>query len=150
VDFFEACSIVASGNKIVCKGHLFMYYIEENREYFDFTKIGNEVKAERERRGWTREKAAAMLDISESYLKAIENNGYAPGSQLFYRIMKLFSISVDKHFFPDTGSSKHDESLYLQAAGMLREREASELYVLISTMDGMDAARKLNSESGEE
>jgi transcriptional regulator with XRE-family HTH domain len=116
-----------------------MNYIGENREYFDFTKIGDEIKTERERRGWTREKAAVLLDISESYLKAIENNGAAPGFQLFYRVMKLFSISVDKYFFPDTpaNAGDRDESLYLRASDLLREREAGELYVLISTMDGM-------------
>jgi transcriptional regulator with XRE-family HTH domain len=84
------------------------------------------------------------LDISESYLKAIENHGAAPGFQLFYRIMTLFSISVDKYFFPDGNDSiVGDESLYLQANNLLREREAGELYVLISTMDGMETAKKL-------
>jgi transcriptional regulator with XRE-family HTH domain len=127
-----------------------MDYIGENREYYDFTKIGREIKAERERRGWTRDKASVALDISESYLKAIENNGAAPGFQLFYRIVKLFSISVDKHFFADTGvDTAGDESLYLQANNLLREREAGELYVLISTMDGMDTAKKLREENSD-
>jgi transcriptional regulator with XRE-family HTH domain len=127
-----------------------MEHIGENREYYDFRKIGSEIKAERERRGWTREKAAVLLDISESYLKAIENNGSAPGFQLFYRLTTLFSISVDKHFFPDkTISVTGDESLYLTANNLLRERESGELYVLISTMDGMDNAKRLRTESPE-
>jgi transcriptional regulator with XRE-family HTH domain len=121
-----------------------MNYIGENREYFDFTKIGDEIKAERERRGWTRERAAVLLDISESYLKAIENNGAAPGFQLFYRVMKLFSISVDKYFFPNTpeDSKIRDESLYHLANNLLRERETGELYVLIAAMDGMAAVKE--------
>jgi transcriptional regulator with XRE-family HTH domain len=124
-----------------------MDYIGENREYYDFTKIGCEIKAERKRRGWTREKAAVALDISESYLKAIENSGYAPGFQLFYRLVKLFSISVDKYFFADTDADiAGDESLYLQANNLLREREAGELYVLISAMDGMETAKKLRDD----
>ncbi|MDR2609854.1 MAG: helix-turn-helix transcriptional regulator [Clostridiales Family XIII bacterium] len=121
-----------------------MNYSDTNRENFDFAKIGREIKAERERRDWTREQAAVRLDISESYLKAIENNGCAPGFQLFYRIMTLFRISVDKYFFPNaaTDNKSRDASLYLRAAGLLREREAGELYVLISAMDSMDALKK--------
>jgi len=127
-----------------------MEYIGENREYYDFRKIGSEIKTERERRGWTREKAAVLLDISESYLKAIENNGSAPGFQLFFRLVTLFSISVDKHFFPDNAAYDiGDESLYLQANNLLREREAGELYVLISAMDGMDNAKRLHPEETE-
>jgi transcriptional regulator with XRE-family HTH domain len=124
-----------------------MDYRGEDREYFDFRKIGNEIKAERERRGWTREKAAVMLDISESYLKVIENNGSVPGFQLFYRIMTLFLISVDKYFFPDAAQNGMNGArpLYLKANNLLKEREAGELYVLISTMDGMDEAKKIMS-----
>jgi transcriptional regulator with XRE-family HTH domain len=121
-----------------------MDYLSENVEKFDFMEIGDEIKAERERRGWTRDKAAAMLDISESYLKAIENNGAVPGFQLFYRIMTLFSISVDKHFFPDAPvkTRGRDRALYQKANNLLRERETNELYVLISTMDGMEQVKK--------
>jgi transcriptional regulator with XRE-family HTH domain len=122
-----------------------MDYLSENAEKFDFIEIGDEIKTERERRGWTRDKAAVMLDISESYLKAIENNGAAPGFQLFYRIMTLFSISVDKHFFPDASGKKpgRDRALYQKANNLLRERETSELYVLISTMDSMEQVKKI-------
>jgi transcriptional regulator with XRE-family HTH domain len=120
-----------------------MDYIGKGEEYYNFETIGREIKAERERRGWTREKAAVLLDISESYLKAIENHGAAPGFQLFYRIMSLFCISVDKYFFGDKNVEiSGDESLYLQANNMLCERESSELYVLISTMEGMERAKK--------
>jgi transcriptional regulator with XRE-family HTH domain len=124
-----------------------MKYSADSRDSFDFLKIGNAIKTERERRGWTREQAAVKLDISESYLKAIENSGSAPGFQLFYRLVTLFSISVDKYFFPDSpksheGHEDYDESLYLRATGLLRELGSRDLYVLISAMDSMDAENK--------
>ena len=64
------------------------------------------MKKAREKKGLTREKVAEMFELAPRYLMSIENTGQHPSLQKFYEIVKMFDISVDEFFFPETSENK--------------------------------------------
>jgi len=54
---------------------------------------GKELVNARVDKGWTREIAAENLDISASYLAALETKGRSPGYKLFCRIVETYNLS---------------------------------------------------------
>jgi len=76
------------------------------KEKLDLTAIGQAVKKARESQGLIREKVAEILELAPRYLMSIENTGQHPSLQKFYEIVKMFDISVDEFFFPETSETK--------------------------------------------
>jgi transcriptional regulator with XRE-family HTH domain len=91
-------------------------------------------------RGISRETLAETIDISEGYVKAIENSGKHPGFQVFWRLMKMFDISVDEYFYPDREQAL--DSTLLGIVGMLRDMPPDEVYVVESTAKSLADRRK--------
>lgn len=75
-------------------------------DVYDFSAFGQAIKKARENRGLTREKLAEMVDLAPRYILSIENTGQHPSLQKLYELVRLFDISVDEYFFPDTDMNK--------------------------------------------
>ena len=110
------------------EGDILMY---DKNEKLDLTAIGQAVKNARENQHLTREKVAEMLELAPRYLMSIENTGQHPSLQKFYEIVKMFDISVDEFFFPETSENK--TSCRRQLDKILDGMDDNDLTVVIAT-----------------
>lgn len=90
--------------------------------------------------GWTQEEAAEKLSVEQPYYQRLERYGQHPGLQLFYKITRLFQISVDEYFFPNTKPAKTSGRRRLDT--LLDKLEDKELQVLESTARALLRARE--------
>ena len=111
------------------------------KEKLDLTAFGQSVKEAREKHELSREKLAEMLDLSPRHVQYIETRGQHPSQQKFYDIVKLFDISVDNFFFPDTSKSKTTERRQLDT--MLDSMTEKELSVITATVRAMRKAKEM-------
>jgi len=109
------------------------------KEKLDMTAFGQAVKEARERKGWSREKLAEMLDLAPRYIMYIETRGQHLSLQRLYDIATLFSISIDQFFFPNTTNSKTTQRLQLDI--MLNSMDEKELSVIAATVKAMQEAK---------
>ena len=70
-----------------------MYQYEEN---LDFHALGREIKCKREEKGWTQEYLAQLVDRTPRSIMYMENRGQHPSLNIFFKIVTLLDISVDK------------------------------------------------------
>ena len=105
----------------------------------DLTAFGQAVKKARESKGMSREQLAEILDISARHTQYIETRGQHPSLQIFYEIVKLFDISADHYFFPDTSESRTTQRRQLDA--MLDGMDEKELSVITATVRAMQGAK---------
>ncbi len=80
------------------KGDILMRNAEER---YNFLAIGQAIKAARESKGMTREKAAEIVGIEPRHLMAVENQGQHPSFNVFWKLVTMLDISVDQYLFPD-------------------------------------------------
>lgn len=101
----------------------------------DFKPIGKAMREARLCEGWTQEEAAEKLGIEQPYYQRLERNGQYPSIEVFYKIVRLFQLSVDEFFFPDVKPVKSGRRRRLDA--LLGRLEEDELLVLESTIKGL-------------
>ena len=111
----------------------------KNDEY-DFSAFGQAIKKARESMGLTREKVAEMVDLAPRYILSIENTGQHPSLQKLYELVRLFDISVDEHFFPDTSKSKPTYRRQLDA--VLDDLDEKDISVVTATAKAIQKAKK--------
>ena len=109
------------------------------RDKLDLRAFGQAMKEAREEKGISREKLAEMIDRSPRHTQYIETRGQHPSLQIFYEIVRLFNISVDQYFFPDTSESK--TSLRRQLDAMLDNMNEKELSVIFATVKAMQESK---------
>jgi transcriptional regulator with XRE-family HTH domain len=114
-------------------------------EKYDFTPIGAAIKRARVKRGISREVLAEMCDISEGYIKAIENTGKNPGFQVFWKLVTIFDISVDEYFYPDREPKM--DSRRRNIMGMISEVKADDVYLVESMVQSL-TQRNAGEETG--
>jgi len=110
------------------------------KQKLELRAFGQAVKEAREGKGLSREKFAEMLDLSARHTQYIETRGQHPSLQKFYEIVRLFDISVDGFFFPDTTESRTTQRRQLDA--MLDGMDEKELSVITATVKAMQEARE--------
>jgi len=116
---------------------------KRNRE--PFTTFGMDVKAAREALGYTRKALSVLIPIDPRYLANIENSGALPSLPVFYELIKLCSLPVDRYFHPEALEAHNSKD---------RERIALKLSIcpeiFLPIVEGtIDAAIKLVDEDGE-
>jgi transcriptional regulator with XRE-family HTH domain len=104
---------------------------------FDFRPIGAAIKKARMERELSRETLAEMCDISEGYVKAIENAGKNPGFQVFWKLVTMFNISVDEYFYSDRAPVT--DSRRRSVLGMIREIGNDDVYIVESLVKGLSS-----------
>ena len=107
----------------------------ESGNKLDFKPIGRAMREARLCEGWTQEEAAEKLGIEQPYYQRLERTGQYPSLEVFYKIVRLFQLSVDEWFFPDVRPSKSGRRRRLDA--MLDRLEEDELLVIESTIKGL-------------
>ena len=110
------------------------------KQKLDLRAFGQAVKEAREVKGLSREKLAEILELSARHTQYIETRGQHPSLQKFYDIVRLFDISVDGFFFPDTTESRTTQRRQLDA--MLDGMSEKELTVITATVKAMQKAKE--------
>lgn len=101
----------------------------------DFRLIGRAMRDARLCEGWTQDEVAEKLGIEQPYYQRLESSGRYPSVELFYKIVRLFQLSVDEFFFPDVKPVKSGRRRRLDA--LLGRLEEDELLVVESTIKGL-------------
>ncbi|MDR2487093.1 MAG: helix-turn-helix transcriptional regulator [Clostridiales Family XIII bacterium] len=115
----------------------------KNNSGFDFHPIGDAIKDARERAGFTRTKLAEAINLSEEYLKAIENYGSKPSFDVFYRIMTFLNLSVDQFFYPDQPPKRSSGRRLVDTT--LNQLGEAELGIVYSVAEGLSQITRRNA-----
>ena len=110
------------------------------KQRLDLRAFGQAVKEAREQKALSREQLAEILELSARHTQYIETRGQHPSLQKFYDIVRLFDISVDGFFFPDTTESRTTQRRQLDA--MLDGMDEKELSIITATVRAMQEARE--------
>jgi putative transcriptional regulator len=62
--------------------------------------MDNQIRAEREQRGWTQAVLAEHLEVSRQTIVALETGKYDPSLPLAFRISRLFEKPIETLFSP--------------------------------------------------
>lgn len=119
----------------------------EPSKVFDAAAFGQVVKNARKARGLTRNQVAEELSIAPRYLMSIENSGQTPSLQVFFNLVTLFDISVDRLFYGDVKVCKSVRRKQMDA--LLSQLTETDILVLESTAQGILKARKARESSGQ-
>ena len=114
--------------------------MRNKNDVFDFSAFGQAIKTARESRGLTREKVAEMVDLAPRYLLSIENTGQHPSLKNLYKLVRLFDISVDEYFFPETSKSKPTHRRQLDT--ILDDLDEKDLSVITATAKAIQKNKK--------
>ena len=63
--------------------------------------LGNVIKRNRQRQGYTIEYLADRIGVTERYLYRIENEGQKPSYDVLYSLIRELAISPDEIFYPE-------------------------------------------------
>ncbi len=105
----------------------------------DFKPLGKAIKKARERKGWTQEYLASLVDCTARNIMYIENNGQHPSLDVFYQLVTLLNLSVDHYFYGESPVSETRAGLNM----VLNTLAEKELVVLESTASGLKKAREM-------
>lgn len=94
----------------------------------DWRVLGDTIRAQRIKRGYTQEKLAEELDIAPIHLKNIEGSRRKPSVPLLFRMMELLDFSVDALVFTD---KTHREVIHTHG---LTQAETDALARLVQAM----------------
>jgi transcriptional regulator with XRE-family HTH domain len=113
--------------------------MKKETKRFDFKPIGRAVKAVRESRGLTREQLAEVMELALRYIMSIENKGQHPSFQVFYKLVSMFDISVDRYLFPDSPAERSTRRRQLD--GLLDSLDEKDYMILEATARGIMQAK---------
>jgi len=114
--------------------------MSRRREQKAFAPFGNDIKEARKAMGISRRELAEMLNIDPRYLANIENSGHLPSLPIFYDIITICKIPVERYFYPEAVSAEETNERERIA---LKMRLCAENFLPI--IEGtLDAAIKIN------
>lgn len=105
-----------------------------NRECPAFDNFGKDVKEARQALKLSRSAFAEQIGIVPRYLANIENSGKLPNLPIFYDIVMLCKLPIEKYFYPEAGKTVSNERERVK----LKLELCSEKYLPIveATIDG--------------
>lgn len=71
----------------------------KEREIDNFVRLGADLKEARKVLGLSRRALAEMVNIDPRYLANIENSGSLPSLPVFYQLVKICKLPVERYFF---------------------------------------------------
>ena len=113
----------------------------KERERESFAGLGEDIKAARKALGLSRRALAEMVNIAPRYLANIENSGSLPSLPVFYQMVKICNLPVERYFFPETGEQGEPERQ--RVALKLSLCPKSYLPVIEGALDGAISAKEL-------
>lgn len=111
---------------------------QDNRQ-FDSHAIGQEIKRKREVKGWTQDYLAQLVDRTPRSIMYIENRGQHPSLNIFFKIVTLLDISVDKFFYPDKHNGENECRKRIDR--MLNGMDEKELSFMEIVAEGIEKSR---------
>ena len=119
--------------------------MSRKRNTAPFESFGADMKEARKALGLSQKVLAEMIGIDPRYLANIENSGSIPSLPIFYEIITICKLPVEKYFYTDIEETQGSDNF--ERVG-LKLRLCPEKY--LSIIEGtIDAALKLN-EAGDE
>lgn len=112
---------------------------QDNRQ-FDSHAIGQEIKRKREVKGWTQDYLAQLVDRTPRSIMYIENRGQHPSLNIFFKIVTLLDISVDKFFYPDKHNGENERRKRIDR--MLNGMDEKELSFMEIVAEGIEKSRE--------
>jgi transcriptional regulator with XRE-family HTH domain len=112
----------------------------KKRNRAPFMVFGADTKKARQALGYTQKSLAEAIGIDPRYLANIENSGALPSLPVFYEIVRLCKLPVERYFHPEAETTRDSRE---------RERTALKLTVcperyLLIVEAAIDAAIKLD------
>ena len=77
---------------------------ERNRA--PFASFGADMKEARQALGYTQKSLAEAIGIDPRYLANIENSGALPSLPIFYEIVRLCKLPVERYFHPEAETAR--------------------------------------------
>lgn len=106
----------------------------KERETENFVRLGADLKAARKVLGLSRRALAEMVNIDPRYLANIENSGSLPSLPVFYQLVKICKLPVERYFFPvDVGQDDKERE---RAAHKLELCPKEYLPIIEAAIDG--------------
>jgi transcriptional regulator with XRE-family HTH domain len=108
-----------------------------------FSNFGTDVKEARNAMNVSRRVLAEMVNIDPRYLANIENSGSLPSLPVFYELVTICKLPVDRYFYPKNMESESEQRKRVN----LKTRLCPERFLTIveHTLDGA-----IKSEEAEE
>ena len=84
--------------------------MKKERNRAPFATFGSDVKEARKALGYTQKTLAEAIGIAPRYLANIENSASLPSLPVFYEIVRLCKLPIERYFHPETAhkSRKHE------------------------------------------
>jgi len=101
-----------------------------------FASFGVDIKEARKALGLTQKSFAETIGIATRYLANIENSGRLPSLPIFYKIVHLCELPVDRYFHPET-SVKRDSVERERTTLKLRGCPEKYLPIIEGTIDAV-------------
>ena len=114
-----------------------MYQYEEN---IDFHALGQEIKRKREEKGWTQEYLAQLVARTPRSIMYMENRGQHPSLNIFFKIVTLPDISLDKFFYPNKQDGESERQKHID--WILNSMDGKELIIIEEAAEGIRKARE--------
>lgn len=105
----------------------------------DFHALGEAIKRKWIEQGWTQEYLAQLMDRSARSIMYFENRGKHPSLDVFYKLVTLLGISVDRFFFPQEHTGANENLLKIDIR--LKSVDERETAILLSTAVGICGSR---------
>lgn len=115
--------------------------MRKKEDKYDFRAFGLAIKEARLKRGLTRERVGALIEIDPRYLTNIENQGQHPSIQVLYDLVSLLHVSVDEFFLPANNLVKSTRRLQIEK--YMDSFTDKELSLMESLASGINEARNI-------
>lgn len=108
--------------------------------------LGEDIKAARDAMKLSRKDLAEMVGIDPRYLANIENSGSLPSLPIFYELVKICKLPLERYFFdiPETQDSEQRQRIN-HKLGLCDE---SFLPIIEGTIDGTLKVQNEETEAG--
>ena len=117
-----------------------MYQYEKR---LDCHALGQEIKRRRKAKGWTQEHLAQLVDLTPRSIMYIENKGQHTSLDVFYRLVTVLDISVDKFFHPDQHNGDDERRNHIDR--MLNGMDERELAIMETVAEGIVKSREVEA-----
>jgi transcriptional regulator with XRE-family HTH domain len=106
----------------------------KKRSIINFASLGNDIKEARKAMNLSRKELAVMVSIDPRYLANIENSGSLPSLPVFYELMKICRLPVERYFYVQT--QDQDSPQRKRTANKLNLCPERYLPIIEATIDG--------------
>lgn len=116
--------------------------------YKENIHIGNILKQERLRLGYTRDQIAERADIGIRYLIAIENDEKKPKFDVLYRLIRAIGLDPCKLFYPELEGGEDESNRLIRLLQNCSDQDQKLIAAMIDTL--VDTREKESLETEKE